>query len=210
MTRAHSSRRACLLGLGAAAVALLLGSLMAPAEAAPIHVRGTIAAIDGSMLTVKTYDGRSVALDLAADWKLTGVVKGTMDDIKQGTFIGTASLPAEGDTGKAIEVVVFPESMRGAGEGHYPWDLKPSSMMTNATVNHSVEGVDGRTVTLDYKGGEKKVVIAPATPIVIIGPTDKADLKPGEHVFLAGEPDGDTKMKGGFLVVGKDGITPPM
>lgn len=210
MTKAHALRRSRVLRLGGVAFAVLIGSLSAPAQAAPIHMRGTIAAIDGTMLTVKTYDGRSVMLDLSADWTLTGVVKGSMDDIKQGTFIGTASLPSAGDAGKAIEVVVFPESMRGAGEGHYPWDLKPNSMMTNATVNHSVEGVDGRTVTLDYKGGEKKVVIAPTTPIVIIGPTDKAALQPGEHVFLAGEPDGETRMKGGFLVVGKDGITPPM
>ncbi len=210
MTSSSNTRRAEVMRLGGAALIGLIGLAAASAEAAPIHVRGTIESIDGSMLKVKTNDDKAVSLNLAADWKLTGVVKGSMDDIKQGTFIGTAALPATADTEKAIEVVVFPEAMRGMGEGHYPWDLKPNSSMTNATVNHAVEGVDGRTLTLAYKGGEKKVTIAPSTPIVIIGPAAKDDLKAGEHVFLAGEPDGETMLKGGFIVVGKDGITPPM
>ena len=112
---------------------------------------------------------------------------------------------------KALEVVVFPEAMRGTGEGDYGWDLKPKSQMTNATVSHQVEGVDGQTVTLTYKGGEKKVTIAPDTPIVMIGGATADDIKPGSAVFMAATPGTSPDMLDkGFIAVGKDGAVPPM
>jgi len=147
---------------------------------------------------------------LASDWAATGVVKAAMSDIKPGTFIGTASLPQTDGSQRAIEVVVFPEAMRGLGEGHYPWNLKPTSMMTNANIANSVDGVDGRTVTLSYKGGEKKVTIPADAPIVTFAAATAADVKPGAHVFVPAMRQADGTINAGRVVVGKDGVVPPM
>lgn len=176
----------------------------------PVHIRGTVAKVDGSAVTITTNDGKTVGLTLGDNWKIGGVVPAKIEDVKQGTFIGTANV-ADADGNKALEVVVFPEAMRGTGEGDYGWDLKPKSAMTNATVNTTVEGVNGRTLTLSYKGGQKKVTIPPNTPIVTIVPATIADVVPGAKVFAAGlpSPDGST-LTDGRLVVGKNGTTPPM
>ena len=187
---------------------VLLG---APAWAAdPIHVRGTVSAVEGGKVTIHTREGKDVELMLGDSWKIAGVEKASMSDIKAGSFIGTANQEGAGGA-KALEVVVFPEAMRGTGEGDYGWDLKPKSSMTNATVSNPVTGVDGQTVTLTYKGGQKKVTIAPETPIVTVGAATAADVKPGVAVFVAGAPDSAGAFPGpGFLAVGKDGVTPPM
>ena len=159
---------------------------------------------------VKTREGTDVSLMLGDNWKIGGVTKASLGDIKQGTFIGTANMVGP-DGAKALEVVVFPEAMRGTGEGDYGWDLKPKSQMTNATVSSQVEGVDGQTVTLTYKGGEKKVKIAPDTPIVMIGGATAADIKPGAAVFMSAVPGTSPDMLDkGFIAVGKDGAVPPM
>lgn len=190
-------------GLGAAAPS-------GASAAEMIHVRGTVATVEGNHVTVHTREGKDVALTLGDNWKLGGVQKAGMADIKAGTFIGTAN--TVGPTGaKALEVVVFPEAMRGTGEGDYGWDLKPQSAMTNATVSNPVQGVDGQTVTLTYKGGEKKVTIPPDVPIVTLVPATAGDVKPGAAVFISGAPDASgAMMEKGFLAVGKDGVTPPM
>lgn len=193
--------------LAAAAAALLLAATAA--QAADTHMRGTVTTVDGSTVTVKTREGKDVKLTLGDNWKIGGVAKASMDDIKPGTFIGTANME-EATGNKALEVVVFPEAMRGAGEGDYGWDLKPNSKMTNATVSSQVNGVDGQTVSVAFKGGEKKIKISKDIPIVMIVAADKADVKPGASVFMAGQPEGDSMMSGGRLVVGKDGIVPPM
>ncbi|MCW6506509.1 hypothetical protein [Lichenifustis flavocetrariae] len=191
---------------------LCVGALTtAPAMAADMaHIRGTVSAVQGSHVTIKTVDGKDIGLTLGADWKIGGVVAASMADIKPGTFIGTANV-AGPDGNKALEVVVFPEAMRGTGEGDYGWDLKPKSAMTNANVTSKVDGVDGSSVMLSYKGGEKKVTISPSTPIVTIVPATEDDVKTGAKVFVAGSetPDG-TMLSGGRLVVGKNGVTPPM
>ena len=189
------------------ATAVLLATATA-ASAAPTHMRGTVATVDGTTVTVKAQD-RTVKLTLDEHWKIAGVAKASMADIKPGTFIGTANVE-DGSGNKALEVVVFPEALRGTGEGDYGWDLKPSSRMTNATVSSQVNGVDGQTVSLAYKGGEKKVTISPSVPVVSIVPADKSDVTTGATVFLAGEPEGDSMMSGGTLVVGKGGAVPPM
>ena len=180
------------------------------ADAAPVHIRGSIATVDGSDVMITANDGKAVKLTLGPDWKIGGVAPASMADIKPGVFIGTANQEgADGNT--ALEVVVFPEAMRGTGEGNYGWDLKPKSSMTNATVDNAVTGVDGRTVTLKYKGGEKTVKIGSGTPIVTIVPATKDDLKPGAKVFVAGEASDDgTMLTKGRIAVGKNGLTPPM
>ncbi len=185
--------------------------LAGPAGAATTaHVRGTIATVDGSHVTIATNDGNNVSLTLGDGWKIGGVVPDSMGDIKPGSFIGTANI-AGADGNEALEVVVFPEALRGTGEGDYGWDLKPNSAMTNATVAQRVEGVSGPTLTLKYKGGEKKVSIPPSTPIVTVVPATTADVKAGAKVFAAGSLSADGSMlTEGRLVVGESGITPPM
>ena len=196
-------RHFALLGAGA-----LIGAL--PAQAADSHLRGTVSTVEGSKVTIHTREGQDVALTLGDDFKVAGVVNASMADIKPGTFIGTANAAGSGGA-KALEVVVFPEAMRGTGEGDYGWDLKPGSSMTNATVSNPVQGVDGQTVTLTYKGGEKKVTIPPGTPVVTIVPATAADIKPGAAVFVASPaPPTDGTLTKGFVAVGKDGAVPPM
>ena len=194
------------------AVAAALGlAVVASAQAEAVHERGTITSLDGSVLKIKDRDGKDVMLNLDDGWKIVGASKATMADIKPGTFIGTATVGE--DTGmKALEVVVFPEAMKGTGEGHYAWDLQPGgkTMMTNATVNNEVKGTDGKTVTLTYKGGEKKVEIKDSTPIVQLGEASKADLVPGAKVFVNASAMTGDKLEKGAVVVGKDGVTPPM
>jgi uncharacterized protein Veg len=195
-----------------AAVAVALGLAAAgPARAEAVHERGTVTSLDGSVLKIKDNAGKDVMLNLDEGWKIVGASKATMADIKPGTFIGTATV-GEATGMKALEVVVFPEAMKGTGEGHYAWDLQPGgkTMMTNATVNNEVKGTDGKSVMLTYKGGEKKVDIKDGTPIVQLGEASKADLVPGAKVFVnASAIDGD-KLEKGAVVVGRDGVTPPM
>lgn len=192
-----------------AASLALLGTTGA-AHADPVHIRGTVATVEGDHVSIAASDGKTVGLTLGDNVKVGGVAPATLADIKPGGFIGTANV-AGPDGNQALEVVVFPEALRGTGEGNYGWDLKPKSSMTNATVAQKVEGVSGPTLTLQYKGGEKKVSIPPGTPIVTIVPATAADVKPGAKVFAAGELSADgATMTTGRLVVGENGITPPM
>lgn len=191
---------------------LVLGTVgsVAAQTASPIHVRGVIDKVDGSTVTIKTREGKDVSLMLGDNWKLAGIVPATMGDIKPGTFIGTANM-VDPSGAKAIEVVVFPEAMRGTGEGDYGWDLKPGSSMTNATVSSKVDGVDGQTVSLSYKGGEKKVAIPPGTPVVTFAPATAADVKAGAAVFAVATPGASPdRLEKGFMAVGQNGAVPPM
>jgi hypothetical protein len=144
------------------------------------------------------------------DTKVLGITKVSLADVKVGSFIGTTTMPGPDGKPKAVEVHVFPENMRGTGEGSYPWDLGTNSSMTNATVAESVEANDGRTLTVRYKDGEKQVEISPDTPVVTYVPSDKSELKAGAKViaFVKARPDGsfDTSR----VSVGLNGITPPM
>ncbi len=190
---------------------ITLSCLSVPVWAAdPLHVRGTVASVDGSAVKIKTNDGKDIGLTIGDDWKIAGVVPASLSDVKKGVFIGTANVQ-DSSGNRALEVVVFPEKMRGTGEGDYGWDLKPKSSMTNANVEQTVQSVAGSTVTLKYKGGEKTVTITPSTPIVTFADATKDDVKPGAKVFIAGAPSSDgTMLTKGFIAVGKDGTTPPM
>jgi hypothetical protein len=195
-----------------AGVALLGSALLSPAQAAEtVRVRGTIVGLDGSTLTVKTREGPNAMLMLKPGWKMAGVAKASVEDIKPGDFVGIASLPTASGGAGAIEVLVFPPALKGSGEGNYPWDLKPKSSMTNATVTNAVKGVDGRTLDLSYSGGkEKKIAIPDGVPIVTFGPATEADLKPGATVFVPAQKGDDGALAAGFVVVGNNGIAPPM
>lgn len=198
---------------GAIGVAAFLGiAVVSPAQAAPtVHVRGAIVSLDGSTLTVKTREGPNDTVALKPGFKVAGIAKASVDDIKPGDFVGIASLPTASGGAGAVEVLVFPPSMKGTGEGSYPWDLKPKSTMTNATVTNAVKGVKGRTLDLSYSGGkEKKISIPDGVPIVTFGPATQADLKPGATVFVPAQRGADGALSAGFVAVGTNGVNPPM
>lgn len=176
----------------------------------PSRVRGTIEAVDGDVIAVKSRAGEDVKLHMTGDIRIVGITKIALTDIKVGSFIGTTTVPGPDGANNAVEVHVFPENMRGTGEGSRPYDLKPNSSMTNATVEQSVVGNDGHTLNIKYKDGEKKVLVAPETPVVTYVPADKSDLKPGAKViaFMKKLPDGSFETN--RVSVGRDGLTPPM
>jgi hypothetical protein len=195
------------------AVAMVAGSTLyaiAQQPPTPTRVRGTIEAVDGNVLAVKSRGGEDVKLNMTGDVNVVGIARIALSDIKVGSFIGTTTVPGPDGSQNAVEVHVFPESMRGTGEGSRPYDLRPNSTMTNATVAESVVGNDGHTLTIKYRGGEKKVVVTPETPVVTYVPADKSDLKPGAKVvaFMKKLPDGSLETS--RVSVGRDGLTPPM
>jgi hypothetical protein len=176
----------------------------------PSRVRGTIESVDGDVLAVKSRSGEDVKLHMTGDMRVVGITKISLSDIKVGSFIGTTTVPGPEGVPTAVEVHVFPEDMRGTGEGSRPYDLRPNSTMTNATVTESVVGNDGHTLLVKYKDGEKKVVVTPETPVVTYVPADKSDLKAGAKViaFIKKLPDGSFETN--RVSVGRDGLTPPM
>jgi len=196
----------------AAIVVVAASALSAIAQQSPTpsRVRGTIEGVDGDVVAVKSRSGEDVKLHMTGDIRLVGITRISLADIKVGSFIGTTTVPGPDGAPTAVEVHVFPEAMRGTGEGSRPYDLRPNSTMTNATVAESVVGNDGRTLLVKYKDGEKKVVVTPETPVVTYVPADKSDLKVGAKViaFLKQMPDGSFETN--RISVGRDGLTPPM
>ncbi len=176
----------------------------------PTRVRGTIESATEQALTIKSRDGQTVTVMLAPNFAVVAVSKASLGDIKSGTFVGAAALPQSDGTFKAQEVLVFPEAMRGTDEGHYPWDLSPGSTMTNAAVSAMVSGNDGTALTLKHKNGEVKVVVPQDAPIVTLGPGDKSLLVPGAGVFVPASKAADGALSAGRVLVGKDGLMPPM
>jgi hypothetical protein len=185
-------------------------SIAALAQQSPSRVRGTIEAVEGDVISVKSRSGEDVKLHMTSDMMVVGIVKIPLSDIKVGSFVGATTVPGPDGVPTAVEVHVFPENMRGTGEGSRPYDLKPNSTMTNATVAESVAGNDGHTLLVKYKDGEKKVVVTLETPVVTYVPGDKSDLKAGAKViaFMKKLPDGSYETN--RVSVGRDGLTPPM
>lgn len=176
----------------------------------PIHVRGSIESFSGNTLVVKTRDGAVVNIPLARKGMISGVAPADVSNIKPGDYVGIASLPtADGGDG-ALEVVIFPAALKGAGEGSYGWDLKPNSTMTNATVADAVRDVDGQTVTVSYHGQEKRIDVPMGTPAVTLAAATKADLKPGAVVFISAEKTASGVISAQQIVVGTHGVVPPM
>ncbi|MBZ9953361.1 MULTISPECIES: hypothetical protein [unclassified Mesorhizobium] len=178
-------------------------------EAEQIHIRGSVVTFSASTLKVTTREGETVDVVLADGWKISAVAAAKVADIKPGDFVGIASLPKDKGGDGALEVLIFPPALKGAGEGNYGWDLRPDSSMTNATVADAVKDVDGRTVTVSYQGKEKKIAIPDGTPVVTLAPATQDDLVPGAVVFIAGEKAASETI-GHQVVVGKNGVVPPM
>lgn len=175
------------------------------------RVRGTIEKVEGNLLTVKTREGAVVAIKLAENFAVGGLVPAKFEDIKQNTYVGVAGLPQADGRIRALEVLIFPEAMRGTAEGHFPWDLVPESTMTNAAVTDSVARTEGNTLVVKYKDGEKIIVVPADAPIVRAVPAEKSELKPGAKIFIAvamKREDGTWNAQ--RVTVGLNGLTPPM
>ena len=197
----------------ALATALVLAFAPAFAQNAPIvSARATIKTIsaDGAALSVRTRAGEDQTVHLNPKTRFVLVVPATLADVKPGTFIGVAALPGEGSELKAMEVHIFPEAMRGTGEGFRPFDLAPKSSMTNGNISARVDATTGPKLTVTYKGGEQTIVIDPKTPIVALAPGARTDLKPGAAIIARGPKQGDGSIDAAFVLVGKDGLVPPM
>jgi hypothetical protein len=196
--------------IGATAMGLILVATTAFAQER-VRVRGTIEKVDGNVLMVKTREGQDVKVKLADNARVLGVEKTSIDDIKQGSYIGVSAMPQTDGSQKALHVHIFLDAMRGVAEGFGPWDVRPSSTMTNATVDTMVTGTDGRTIMVKYKDGEKKIIVPPDAPIVKYVPGNKDELKPGAKIFIVAaikQPDGTLEAPN--VSVGLGGLTPPM
>jgi hypothetical protein len=176
-----------------------------------VRVRGTIESVDGSMLNVKSRDGTALKVKAADNAVVLAVVKASLADVKPGSFVGITAMPQPDGTQKAVEIHIFPEAMRGTGEGHRPWDLMPNSTMTNANIDSEVASSDGKTLVLKYKDGEKTVVVPSNVIVVTYVPAAMTDLKPGEKIFVAAankQPDGT--LMAPRITVSRAGVVPPM
>ncbi|MGX7708664.1 metal ABC transporter permease [Methylobacterium sp. Gmos1] len=218
----------------AAAGLTLAASAAALAAPQVERLRGTIERVEGDAVTIRTRAGATETILLGAGTRVAQLAPASLDQVKDGSFIGTAAKAGTkpGDPPVALEVLIFPEALRGAGEGHYPWDKLPDgagsgpvetsmtngtvkapeveTSMTNGTVGGSGTSVGGgRTLTVSYKGQSLAVAVPPGTPVVMLEPADRAVLKPGAKVFAAAVRDGD-RFEARSISVGKDGLTPPM
>jgi hypothetical protein len=200
-----------LRSLAALSLALICAAALPASAQETVRIRGTIESVDGAVYVVKNRDGAELKLTVTDNPLYVAIVKSTMADIKPGMFVGSTGMTQPDGTQKAIEVHIFPESMRGTGEGHYDWDLKPNTKMTNANVEQTVAGVEGPVLSVKYKDGEKKVLVTPETSVVTYVIGDKNDLKPGTRIFVgAAKKQADGTVQTPRVTYGKDGLTPPM
>ncbi|MGF6918288.1 hypothetical protein [Paraburkholderia sp. 40] len=191
--------------------AALVSAAFAQAQAtSPARIRGEIMSHDGDTLKVHRRSGDTVSIDVKPAASVSAVKTMQLSDIKPGTFIGTAATTGADGKLTASEVVVFPESARGTGEGHYAWDLGPKSSMTNANVDTVVQSTSGRDLKLSYKGGSNVVTVPPNVPIVTFTPAERSDLTPGKKVFIVATPASQGTYVAQRVVVEKDGVAPPM
>jgi hypothetical protein len=205
----HKITMAALAGLALSGLTIIVSDHAALAQDT-VRVRGTIESIDGPTYLIKARDGAELKVALADKAQIAAVVTASLTDIKQGLFVGVTAMPQADGSLSAVEVHIFPEAMRGTGEGHYSWDLRPKSTMTNANVDQVVTAVDGQTLTLKYKDGETRIFVPADTPIVAYVRGDNNDLKPGARVFIVAVKQPDGTLQGRAWRIGRDGVTPPM
>jgi hypothetical protein len=195
--------------LAASSFALVSFALPGSAQDA-VRVRGTVERTDGPVYVVKTRDGSEVKLTTVGDNPLfVAIVPAKMSDIKPGMYVGSAGMMQEDGTQKAIEVHIFPESMRGTGDGHYDWDLLPKSKMTNGNVEQAVTGVDGPMLSVKYKDGEKKLVVTPQTVVVTYEIGKREEIQPGTKIFVsAAKKQADGTLQTPRITYGRNGEGP--
>ena len=179
----------------------------------PVTIRGKIATVEKGALKVTTNAG-DVMVKFRDDVRIAGVEAAKLSDITAGSFVGATAVKQADGTLKALEVHIFPESARGTGEGHRPWDLEPGSTMTNANVDKieqvAVEKVQGEVLNLKYKGGEQKIFVPPGTAIVKIVDGGRSLLKPGTGVYIAAVRSEDGTITATRINAGVGGVMPPM
>ncbi len=196
--------------LAALLIAAVSAVAVAQAPSPPVRIRGTVEKIDGTKLTIKANNGQSMNVKLADNYTVMGIAKASLADIAGGKFIGTTTLGERNGALVALEVHIFPENMRGTGEGHYDWDLRPDSKMTNANVANVTSMGKDRVLTVQYKGGEKKVLVPEKAVIVSFTPTERSALKPGAKVFAVTQRQPDGSLTAARVNVGLKGQVPPM
>jgi hypothetical protein len=198
--------------LSLALVALLVVPALAqaPPGATPTRVRGTVEKLDGQTLTVKTREGPVVTIALAPNFAVNGVVKKSLADIKSGDYVGVGSIRGMDGNMHALQVLIFPEAMRGTAEGHFPWDIQPGSMMTNAAVSGIATTPIGQTLTLKHKDGTTEIVVGEMAAIVTLQPADASLLKPDATVFLVAQKQPDGTLTAARVTAEMDGVKPPM
>jgi len=190
------------------AAAVLVGGHASAQQPSTTRVRGTIESFDGNVLDVKARDGASVKIKLTSDARVTGLSRMKLEDVRQGSYIGVAGMPEADGSQKAISVVIFPEVARGLGDGFRPYDLQPNSTMTNAAVSEMVEANDGKTLTVKYKDGEKKIILTSQTQYSTFGPGSRDDLKPGVKVIVSATKADNGSLESKALIYGRDGVQP--
>jgi hypothetical protein len=204
--------------IGLAALLALTGVAAFAQQPSTVRIRGTVEQVDGATMTIKSRDGETLKVKLADDGKVVALIPATLADIKPGSFVGSTAMPEDNGHWRAIEVHIFPEAMRGTGEGDRSYDYKPKSTMTNGTVSATgksmmtgaVEKSQGSSMTLKFKEGEKTVDVMPETVIVSYTPGDKSELKPGAKIYVPAatrQPDGT--LATARINVGR-GVAPPM
>ena len=195
--------------LAALSLTLICASLPASAADDTVRIRGTIERVEGPVYVVKNRDGAELKLTVTDNPLYVAIAPSTMADIKPGMFVGSAGTMQADGVQKAIDVHIFPESMRGTGEGHYDWDLKPNTKMTNANVEQTVAGVNGQTLSVKYKDGEKKLLVTPETVVVTYVTGNKDDLKPGTRIFVAAaKKQADGTVQTPRITYGRNGAGP--
>jgi hypothetical protein len=199
------------LAASLAVVSVLASAAWAQQSPTPTRIRGTIESIDGKTMNIKTREGTDVKVKMTDDISVIGIAKTSLSEIKQGSYIGVSAMPQPDGSQKALAIHIFPEAMRGAAEGFRPWDLRPNSTMTNATVAQTVASVDGQVIEVKYKDGEKKVVVPPDAAIVAFVTGEKSEIKPGAKIISFGAKKlDDGSLETNRIGVGRDGIAPPM
>lgn len=188
---------------------VLSASVFAQAPA-PVRIRGTVEKMDGNTMTVKARNGETMNVKLADNYGVVGIAKASLDDVGSGKYIGTTTVGERNGALVAEEIHIFPENMRGTGEGHRDWDLRPNSKMTNAAVADVVKMGKDRVLTVKYKDGEKKILVPDNTVVVSFQPAEKSELKPGANVFVIAQKQPDGSLQTARVSYGRDGLTPPM
>ena len=192
-----------------ALLALPAAAQQAP-QGTPTRIRGTVEKLDGQALSVKSREGQQMTIALAPNVTVSYLVKKSLADIKAGDFVATTSTKGTDGKNHSVELRIFPEQMRGLGEGQYAWDLTPESTMTNATVAGITGAPQGQTLKVTYKGGESEIVVGSDTPIFGYGFGDTSLLKPGAAVFIVAQKSPDGNLSAARVTTEKDGVKPPM
>ncbi len=197
----------------AAALAVAAPAVAQPAApaAGPLPVRGVVTKLEPMRLTVKPKTGKPVTVDLTPDWTVQVTKPIAVTEIKEGSFIGTSEIPQADGSGKSLEVHVFPPGVK-VGEGHYAWNLRKGSMMTNGTVGKVTAGAKGRELQVSYSTGQRKIVVPPKVPVVQITGGTRPLVKAGVPVFFVAfpKPGGAGGLITGAVAVGENGAAPPM